>query len=120
VISVQGSLKGVLVRGMKFDEIDKDGRRQVRIDPGSKPYELYCDTLIMAVGQTLDTHIPEAFGLSITDQGTVSLPSPDEKIGKIFSAGEAVSGSGTIIQSLSHGMLAGSKIHAWLESERAK
>lgn len=120
VLSEQGKLKGVVVRGMQFDSQSNDGRRQVRIDPGSRPYELNCDSLIVAVGQSLDTQIPEAFGLDISNQGTISLPAPEERKGKIFSAGEAVTGSGTIIHSLSQGMSAGQKIHAWLESEKAQ
>jgi glutamate synthase (NADPH/NADH) small chain len=120
VICEHDKLMGVLIRGMKFDDQEKKGRRQVRIDPGSRPYELACDSLIVAVGQCLETQIPEAFGLDFSNQGTISLPAPDERKGKIFSAGEAVTGSGTIIHSLSQGMAAGKRIHEWLESEQIK
>jgi glutamate synthase (NADPH/NADH) small chain len=110
-------IKCIIVQGMMFEYKNSEGRRKVTIDPNCKPYEIDCDLLVIAYGQSLDRNLPDALNLPISENGTIQLED-SIRLGKVFAAGEAVSGGGTIIKSLTQGLVAGRCIHAWLESEK--
>ena len=116
ITTENNKIRSIIVQGMMFDNLSVEGRRQVTIDPYFKPYELECDSLIVAYGQGLDRSLPKALNLPISENGTIQLED-SIRLGKVFAAGEAVSGGGTIIKSLHQGLVAGQNIHAWLESE---
>ena len=118
IIVVQGQLQAVKISQMRFVSASLGGRRWVEPDPEIPPYTLPCDTLIFALGQTLEDGIQEVLGIEsdtpllIVKEGSFQTPIPG-----LFAAGEAVSGGSTIVASMSAGMAAAREIDQFLHSQ---
>ena len=120
VIQSAGQVCGVQIQPMHFVSSGETGRRWVEPDPSQPTYDLPCEMVIPALGQSLDKALVEAFALPVTSNGllTTATGSLQTRIEKLFSGGEAVSGGATIIQSLKMGMTAGDEIHTWIERQQ--
>jgi formate dehydrogenase (NADP+) beta subunit len=97
---------------MRLGEADASGRRAPVQVPGSEQ-SLEFDTLIMAVGQGADAASVELAGRK---NGTVSvdgdnLATPEEGV---FAAGDAVTGSSSIIMAIAQGRMACESIDRYL------
>ena len=92
---------------------DEDGRPEIDIVAGSE-HMVQADTVIFAIGQTPD--IPEAFGLDITDRRLVALDPCDLSTSReaVFAAGDAVSGTGSVIKAIASGRKAAAAVDKWL------
>ena len=111
-----GKLQSVNVQRMKFAQTQEDSRRWVEPDVDYPDYELPCDSLIYALGQTLDASIAEHLGIETPDKNGIQVDISTYRTNnpKVFAAGEAVSGGATIVFSMSQGMAAGRSIGKWL------
>jgi dihydropyrimidine dehydrogenase (NAD+) subunit PreT len=116
IITNRGKVAGVQVGAMRFVDQRANGRRWVESDPSVASYELRCDSVILALGQTVDQALPAGLGLAVTDAGTIAVDLETFQTGteKIFAAGEAVSGGSSIVHAMSQGMAAAHAIQCWL------
>jgi len=116
IITDRGKAAGVQVGAMRFVDHKANGRRWVEPDPSVATYEVRCDSVILALGQTVDQALPAGLGLAVTDAGTIAVDPETFRTGnkKVFAAGEAVSGGSAIVHAMSQGMAAARAIHCWL------
>ncbi len=99
-----------LVQSFVFDEF---GRLQIDC-VGDSDHHLPAETVIMAVGQRPD--IPEDWGLSLTPAGTVDLDPYTQDTGRqgVFAAGDAVSGTASVVRAIAAGRQAAVAIDRYL------
>ena len=118
IITNQDQLQAVKIGQMRFVTESVGGRRWVEPDPEIPAYTLPCDTLIFALGQTLEKGIQEVFGLGVhasllpVKEGTYQTSIPG-----LFAAGEAVSGGSTIVACMSAGMATAREIAQFLHNQ---
>jgi NADPH-dependent glutamate synthase beta subunit-like oxidoreductase len=118
IMTDQDQLQAVKIGQMRFVSSSMGGRRWVERDPEIAPYTLPCDTLIFALGQTLEEGIQDVLGLQKDSallpikEGSFQTPIPG-----LFAAGEAVSGGSTIVACMSAGMSAAREIAQFLQSQ---
>ena len=121
IITDQDHLQAIKIGQMRFASSTQGGRRWVESDPEIPPYPLPCDTLIFALGQTLEESIQDVFGL---EMDATLLPvkegSYQTSIPGLYAAGEAVSGGSTIVECMSAGMAAAREIAQFLHSQDTK
>ncbi|MBM4428825.1 MAG: FAD-dependent oxidoreductase [Chloroflexi bacterium] len=118
-IGDQGKVKAVQCVKMELKEPDASGRRRPMPIPGSE-FTLDVDAVVMALGQEADWACltPEC-ACQMTGWGTlavdpVSLQSDDEDI---FSGGDAIRGSQTVIEAIADGKQAAISIDRFLKGE---
>lgn len=119
IAGVEDEIHSVTIQPMRLTTTQADGRRGVEPDPISKAYEFPCNSVLMALGQSLDPELVNAVALPLNASGMIEA-SPDKyqtANPKIFTGGEAMSGGTTIVQSIAQGMAAGQAIHSWLSSQ---
>ncbi|MCJ7568856.1 MAG: FAD-dependent oxidoreductase [Anaerolineales bacterium] len=116
---MDGEVRSVEVQPMRLTITQEDGRRGVEPDPISTPYEFPCNSILIALGQSLDPELVNALSLSVNTKGMIDVyPDTFQTANpKIFAGGEAISGGATIVQSIAQGMAAGKAIHSWLSSQ---
>ncbi len=106
------------VTGAEFLEVesfcfDEDGRPQIDVVAGSE-HTVAADTVIFAIGQIPD--IPEAFGIDTTDRRLIALDPYELSTSReaVFAAGDAVSGTGSVIEAIASGRKAAVAVDKWL------
>ena len=102
MLSEDGRVTGVEFLDVETFFFDEDGAPQIDVVEGSL-HALEADTVIFAIGQRPD--IPEGFDLDKTDGGLIEL---DEFTGStsregVFAAGDAVSGTASVIKAIASG-----------------
>ena len=112
------------VRGMELMEVssfsfDDSGGLHVEKVPGSN-HEIACDTVIFSVGQRAGlAFIPDDAGVGITNKQTIAI-NPNTlaatKAG-VFAAGDSVSGTAFVIESVESGHKVASSIMRYLKGE---
>jgi glutamate synthase (NADPH/NADH) small chain len=121
IVIDQNQLQAVKIGQMRFVSSSVGGRRWVESDPAIAPYTMPCDTLIFALGQTLEEGIQEILSfekdtlLLPVNEGSFQTPRPG-----LFAAGEAVSGGSTIVACMSAGMAAAQEIAQFLQNQDSK
>ena len=98
---------------MSLGALDESGRPAPTVIAGSE-YDIECDTVIIAVGLAVDG---ESLHLPVDEDGTISASDesmmvPSEK--GIFAAGDAVSGSSSIIEAIAQARKASMSIDRFL------
>ena len=101
-------------------EADASGRKQSVVVPDSQ-FLIDTDAVISAIGQTLDnSFLQGSHGISESANGTIAVD-PDtlstSRAG-VYAAGDAVTGSGTIVDAISLGKKAAASIHHYLSGEK--
>ena len=109
----QGRVTGVeclLVESFAFDD---DGRLEIEQEWGSD-HTLPADTIILAVGQRPE--VPEEWELDLTPKGTIELDSYSGGTSRegVFAAGDAVSGTASVIKAIASGRAAATAIDRYL------
>ena len=109
----QGRVTGVeclLVESFAFDD---EGRLEIEQEWGSD-HTLPADTIILAVGQRPE--IPEDWELDLTPKGTIELDSYSGGTSReaVFAAGDAVSGTASVIKAIASGRAAATAIDRYL------
>jgi heterodisulfide reductase subunit A-like polyferredoxin len=100
-------------------QLDASGRRRPEKIPGSE-YLIAADTIITAIGQTVETELLDAAGIScfdrkgriICDAATMRTNGKD-----IFAGGDAVTGPDSMIGAVAAGNKAAKSIYNYLEGE---
>jgi formate dehydrogenase major subunit len=111
-----GALK-VACQRMELGEPDESGRRRPVPVPGSE-YEVYCDTVIAAVGQAVDREVAEAEGLELTGWGlAVDEKTLATNLPGVFAGGDAVLGADLAVRAVAAGRMAATSIHQHLSGE---
>ena len=101
---------------MKLGEPDASGRRRPIPIEGSE-FDVEADTVIAAIGQKTDA--PDY--LSKNRWGNIDVDNDNYQIsGKIFSAGDCVSGPATVVEAVAGGRRAALGIIAYLQGEKYK
>ena len=118
IVTSQGKLQAVKISQMRFVSSSAGGRRWVEKDPETPAYTLPCDSLIFALGQTLEAGVNTLFGSS-TDEPLIRVKSGSHQttIPGLFAAGEAVSGGSTIVACMRAGMTAAQEIGQYLQEK---
>jgi formate dehydrogenase (NADP+) beta subunit len=106
-------ITGVECLDVRSFDLDEDGRAQIDAVEGSE-HVLEADTIIFAIGQSPD--IPAEFNLS-TGRGNLVEADPETlAAGRegVFAAGDAVSGTGSVIAAIASGRKAALSIDQFL------
>lgn len=111
-----GKVCSVLVQKMRFTNESRGGRRWVEPDPGLPAMRLPCQTVILALGQTVDRDWLNELEIELTPSGrpVIDQTTWQTSLAMVFAGGELVSGGATIVNSLHQGMLAGESMHRLL------
>jgi formate dehydrogenase major subunit len=102
---------------MELGEPDDSGRRRPVPIPDSE-FDLDCDTVIAAVGQSVDRELAIGEGLQTTDRGlwTDSMSLATNLPG-VFAGGDAVIGADVAVRAVAAGRIAATSIHQHLSGE---
>jgi NADPH-dependent glutamate synthase beta subunit-like oxidoreductase len=90
----------------RLEEVDSSGRRRVEPVPGTFE-RIPCETLIVAIGQSLDFADASLAGLKLVDGRLwVDENSMQTSVPRIFAGGDAVRGGSYVVQAAADGMRA--------------
>jgi formate dehydrogenase major subunit len=100
---------------MELGEPDASGRRRPVAIQGSE-YKLEFDTVILAIGQTVDGETVRKGGVTLTDRDTVLAVRETgcTNISGVFAAGDCVSGAATVVEAVAGARAAARSIHMYL------
>ncbi len=117
IVGENGKVKGLVVEFMTHGDVDKSGRRKPI--PTGKLETIPCDSIILAIGETIDSKIFEEFGLRIDKIGRIVV---DEFIlqtneSKIFASGDITSGPSDVTTAMASGKRAAFSIDYFLMKE---
>lgn len=120
VLTENGKATGLLLQKMRQGEPDKSGRRApVPVEGATE--EVYFDTIISAVGQSVITE--GLSSVSVTGRNTVRVDANTymTSVEGVFAAGDAVnSGPDIAIRAIAGGKYAASAVDAYLKGEDVK
>lgn len=113
-----GRIKVVFYR-MELGDMDASGRRKPVLVPNSE-FEVYCDYVIGAIGQTQDlSFVDSAFDLAL-DRNRIQVD-PDlmtTNLDGVFAGGDAVTGPRTVISAIAAGRRAALSIDKYVRGEK--
>jgi len=106
----QGAVKAIEVVRTRLGEFDASGRR--RPIPTEETRRLECDTVILAVGETVDRDFARASGLRIKESGTVEVDryTLETSRSKFYAGGDLISGASNVSNAMGYGKKAARKI----------
>jgi glutamate synthase (NADPH/NADH) small chain len=109
----RSSVQGVKCRRTKLSGKKDATGRSVPVEVKGSEFVLKADTIIMAIGQTIES--PLATELKRNAKGYVAVDdSFKTSIPGVFAGGDVISGEGTIVQSVAHGKYAARAIDEYL------
>jgi NADH-quinone oxidoreductase subunit F len=103
----------------ELGEQDESGRRRPVPIKGTE-FEIEADTLILAIGQTVDmAHIIDAQEIGVTSRNTfrVDPKTLQTNIPDVFAGGDCVTGPASVIEAIGAGKKAARSIHRYLRGE---
>jgi NADH-quinone oxidoreductase subunit F len=105
-----GNVKGIEVVKTKLGEFDASGRR--RPVPTEEIRRLECDTVILAVGETVDQDFLRASGLRIKENGTLEVDryTMETSRSKFYAGGDLISGASNVSNAMGYGKKAARKM----------
>jgi glutamate synthase (NADPH/NADH) small chain len=110
-----GKVKGVKCRRTALAKKKDASGRPMPVEVKGSDFVLDADTVVVAIGQVIGAAL--AKGFTLTPKGQIAV---DRKfrtsIAGVFAGGDAISGEGTIVQSVAHGKSAARAIHEYLEA----
>ncbi len=116
IVSDNGRASGVECLDVKSFEFDSKGRLHAEAIPGSK-HVLPADTVIFAIGQLPELELIEGTGgVNTTGRHTVEVDPITLATGEkgIFAAGDAVTGTASVIEAIAAGRRAATSIDQYL------
>ena len=117
LLGTNGRVSGIECLKLRWMEFDKDGELHIDAIEGSE-HEIAADTVIFAVGQTLDTDALSGLGqIAITKRGTIAVNPETMETSQpgVFAGGDAVSGPDTFIEAIAAGQKAAFYIDLYLK-----
>jgi NADH-quinone oxidoreductase subunit F len=105
-----GRVKAVEVVKTKLGEYDSSGRRKPVPTGEIQRYE--CDSVILAVGESVDMDLLQASGLKISEQKTIDVDrySMETSRPRFFAGGDVVSGASNLSNAMGYGKKAARNI----------
>ena len=102
IVAEDGRVAGVQFLDVAAFYFDEDGAPQIEVVDDSE-HVVEADTVIFAIGQR--PHLPEGFDVDRTDRGLIALDEFTQGTSRegVFAAGDAVSGSASVIKAIAAG-----------------
>jgi NADH-quinone oxidoreductase subunit F len=109
-----GNVKAIEVVKTKLGEFDSSGRRRPIPTDEIRRYE--CDTVILAVGESVDMDFVRASGLRIKENGTLEVDryTLETSRSKFYAGGDLISGASNVSNAMGYGKKAARTIDARL------
>jgi NADH-quinone oxidoreductase subunit F len=114
----EGKVQSIEVIKTRLGEFDKSGRR--RPIPTEEIMRIDCDTLILAVGESVDAEFARASGIKLKDSGVIDADrySLETSRPKFFAGGDAISGAYNVVNAMGYGKRAARLIDERLTGAR--
>jgi hypothetical protein len=115
VLVKDGRAVGVRFKKMKMGGYDKHGRRVP--EPTSEAVEVHADTIVTAIGQSVDSAFAEGLAEAIVGKrGTINADKYTLATAnvKIYAGGDAVTGPASVIEAIAEGKQAARNIDSML------
>lgn len=111
ILSENGKVVGLETIGVT-SVFDEDGRFAPKFDADDKQV-IECDTVILAVGQAIDTDALGESGPAIGPRGTIELSETGlgTSLAMVWAGGDAAHGPRTLIEAIADGRRAAAEIH---------
>jgi len=105
-----GNVKAIECVKTRLGEYDKSGRRKPI--PTAEIQRFECDSVILAVGETVDLDFCKASGLRLNEAGTIIVDrfSLETSRGKFYAGGDAIAGASNVSNAMGYGKKAARKI----------
>ena len=106
----QGNVRALEVAKTRLGEFDKSGRRRPVSTGEITRFD--CDSVILAVGESVDGAFCRASGLTLDPSGTIAADrfTLETSRGKFFAGGDLVSGASNVSQAMAYGKRAARSI----------
>ena len=106
----QGAVKAIEVVKTKLGEFDTSGRR--RPVPTDEVVRVDCDTVILAVGETVDPDFARASGLKVKEAGTLEVDrySLETSRERFYAGGDLITGASNVSNAMGYGKKAARNI----------
>ena len=106
----QGSVKAIEVVKTRLGEFDSSGRRKPVPTEEIRRYE--CDTVILAVGESVDPDFGRGSGLKINEDGTIEVDrfTLETSRNKFYAGGDAITGASNVSNAMGLGKKAARNI----------
>lgn len=114
-VEIEGKKKvtGIKCRRTVLSKKKDTSGRPIPIDVEGSDFILEADTIIIAIGQLIGADVVKRF--ERTDKGFIAVGNNYQtSLPGVFAGGDAISGEGTIVQSVAHGKEAAHSIHQLL------
>jgi formate dehydrogenase major subunit len=109
-----GHAQRLVCQRMQLGEPDASGRRRPVPVPGSEE-AIDCDSVIAAVGQSVDRELAEREGLEVGDRGIRADPiTLATRVRGVFAGGDAVLGADLAVRAVAAGRIAATSIDQYL------
>jgi NADH-quinone oxidoreductase subunit F len=117
IVGENGAVKGIEVLKTRLGEFDSSGRR--RPVPTEEIQSFKCDTVILAVGESVDRDFCKASGLSIRENGTLVFDryTLETSRDKFYAGGDLISGASNVSNAMGYGKKAARMIDQRLMDE---
>ncbi|MGE5644547.1 MAG: FAD-dependent oxidoreductase [Acidobacteriota bacterium] len=114
IVGFHGVVKAIEVVKTKLGEFDSSGRRKPV--PTDEIQVLKCDTVILAVGETVDMDFAKASGLTLKESGVVEVDrfSLETSREKFYAGGDVISGASNVSNAMGYGKKAARNIDEML------
>jgi len=105
-----GQVKGIEVEKTRLGEYDQSGRRKPV--PTGEVVRFDCDTVVLAVGETIDLDFARASGLTLAEAGTfvVDRYTLETSRPKFYAGGDVITGASNVSNAMGYGKKAARKI----------
>ena len=113
-----GAVRAIECVKTRLGEFDKSGRRKPI--PTDEIQRFECDTVILAVGETVDLDFARASGLRIKESGEIEVDrySLETSRKKFYAGGDAITGASNVSNAMGYGKKAARNIDIALMGER--
>jgi len=113
----QGGVKAIEVQKTTLGEFGVTGRR--RPVPTDEVMRISCDTIILAIGERVDTVFTGGSQLELKRDGTIKVDrhSSETNLLNVFAGGDVVTGASNVSNAMSHGKRAAEMIDLKLTGE---
>lgn len=108
--NAKGNIKALEVVKTRLGEYDSSGRRKPVPTDEVQRYE--CDSVIYAVGETVDLDFARASGLSLRESGTIEVDryTLETSRPRFYAGGDVITGASNVSNAMASGKLAARKI----------
>lgn len=115
ILGDHGQVKGVECLQVKWLKFDEEGRLELETIADSE-HVLQADTVIFAVGQTINQPFMERNGIELTPRGTIKITQETLETNRngIFVSGDAVTGLASVVEAVATSRKAAGSIDKYL------